>query len=141
MHDLTDASRYLLRLAARLAKPYADLPETRAILVTGSASEGVSDFYSDLDMILYYDQLPPEEALAAACQQNGGDERSPIAPREDEQFLEHYTVNGVECQFAHSTVAAWEAEIDAVLVQHEVARRFRRRSAAWRRRFRCTASR
>jgi hypothetical protein len=113
--DITPASHTLRALAARLAQPYAALPQCRAIILTGSAAEGVSDYYSDLDVILYYDQLPPEADLLAASVTNGAANRSPIVPRSDEAFLEHYWVDGVECQFAHSTVAEWEAEMKAVL--------------------------
>ncbi len=116
----TQASRYLNALAHRVLQPYAALPELRAAILTGSASEGVSDFYSDLDMILYYETLPTEETLAAAAEQNGGSDRAQIAPRQDDAALEHYFVDGIECQFAHSTIAAWEAEMAAVLVDHDV---------------------
>ena len=122
MHEpASEASQYLIELAHRLAQPYIALPELQAIVLTGSASEGVSDFYSDLDLILYYSALPSEEVLAQAAQQNGGVNRAQIAPRQDDQAaIEHYFVNGVECQFAHSTIAAWEAEMDSVLVDHDV---------------------
>jgi predicted nucleotidyltransferase len=59
----SEASHFLLALARRNAQVYAAHPNTRAILVTGSAAEGVSDFYSDLDMILYYEKLPTAEDL------------------------------------------------------------------------------
>src|SRR6266702_1585037 len=68
----SEASRLLLALARRNARVYAAHPDARAIIVTGSAAEGVSDFSSDLDMILYYARLPSEDELLAACQQNEG---------------------------------------------------------------------
>ncbi|MEO8394455.1 MAG: hypothetical protein ABI700_15790 [Chloroflexota bacterium] len=119
---MNEASQYLIELARRLAQPYIALPEIRAIILTGSASEGVSDFYSDLDVILYYETLPSEESLAKAAQTNGGSRRVQLAPRQDDvAAIEHYFINGVECQFAHTTVAGWEAEMASVLEQHDVA--------------------
>lgn len=115
MDARTEASDYLVKLAKRNAEAYIALPSIRAILLTGSAAEGVSDRYSDIDMILYYDTLPSEAELAAAAARNGGTERAPIAPREETQFVEHYTVRGVECQFAHGTVAQWESDMASVL--------------------------
>src|SRR5664279_1923964 len=111
----TEASLYLISLARQLAQVYTTLPTIRAILLTGSASEGVSDFYSDLDIILYYDTLPSEADLARAAEHNQGVNPAPIAPRQDDQYAEHYVVNGVECQFGHATVAAWEKDIASVL--------------------------
>ena len=121
MQTRTEASDYLVELAKRCAEPYIALPAIRAILLTGSAAEGVSDFYSDIDMILYYDALPSEEALAEAAARNGGTDRKPIAPREEAQFIEHYYVNGVECQCAHATVAQWESDMASVLEALDVA--------------------
>ncbi len=119
-HQPTEASLYLRALARQLAQPYIALPTIRAVLVSGSSAEGVSDFNSDLDLILFYDEVPSEEALAAACEANHGVNRSPIAPRSESGALEHYYVNGVECQFAHETVAAWERDIASVQEKLEI---------------------
>ncbi|MFN8451413.1 MAG: hypothetical protein U0521_23220 [Anaerolineae bacterium] len=46
MQTRTEASDYLVEMAKRCAEPYIALPAIRAILLTGSVAEGVSDFYS-----------------------------------------------------------------------------------------------
>lgn len=90
------------------------------MMVTGSAAQGQADFYSDLDMTAYYDVLPSEEDLRRAREQNGGVERLwLLGDRAEGAFAEAYMVGGVECQFAHAIVEAWERDMDAVLVQHE----------------------
>ena len=99
------ASQYLRVLAKRNARAYMALPNIRAIIVTGSSVEGVSDFYSDIDTILYYDELPSEEALQQAYQQNQGEGRRIFGERESGSFFESYKVHGVECQFAHPAMA------------------------------------
>ncbi len=119
--EASQASQYLLGLAKRNARAYISLPQTRALIVTGSAAEGVSDFYSDIDTIIYYDELPSEEALQVACQHNQGEGRRIIGERETGSLFESYRVHGVECQFAHGTVAGWEQEIAQVLEQLDVA--------------------
>lgn len=118
--ETKQASQYLLKLATRNAQAYIAIPETRAIIVTGSAAEGVSDFYSDLDMILYHDELPPEEALQQACQQNRGEGRRAFGDRENGSFFETYKVHGVECQFGHGTVKGWERDMALVLEELDV---------------------
>ncbi|HLX59580.1 MAG TPA: hypothetical protein VKR83_21380 [Ktedonobacteraceae bacterium] len=115
-----EASQYLIALAKRNAQAYAALPNTRAIIVAGSAAEGISDFYSDLDMIVYYDELPSEEALQMACQQNEGEERRLFGERNEGAFFEAYKVRGVECQVVQTTIAVWEQEIAQVLEQLDV---------------------
>jgi predicted nucleotidyltransferase len=66
---MKEAGRYLTDMARRNARAYAALPEARAVLVAGSVAAGQSDFYSDIDLMVYYDALPSEEALAAAREQ------------------------------------------------------------------------
>jgi len=88
-------------------------------MVTGSAAKGLSDNYSDLDLTLYYaDELPSEEALANFRQQHGAAERKwLLGDRAENGFAEAYDVQGIEVQIVHTTIAAWEAEIDRVLIK------------------------
>ncbi len=112
----------MLALARRTTAAYLAHAHPRAILLSGSAAEGQSDFYSDLDMILYYDELPSDEALDAARQQNNGSDRNwLIGDRNEGEIAESYNVGGVECQFAHTTIAAWEKVIASIVDRLEVA--------------------
>ncbi len=117
----SEASAHLIGLATRNARIYTTLPELRALILTGSAVEGTSDYYSDIDMIAYYETLPSEETLADAARQNGGTDRKPLGPRMENQAAESYQVRGVECQVAHTTITAWEEEMATVLDKLEVA--------------------
>lgn len=117
----TAASMYLRNIARRSAAAYAAIPKTRAILLSGSSAEGQSDFYSDLDMMIYYDELPSDAELDAARQQNNGSELLwKLGERKDDELIESYSVNGVECQFAHATIAVWEQQMTTVLEQLDV---------------------
>ncbi len=118
--SINEASQYLLTLGKRNAQVYTTLPGTKAILITGSASEGLSDFYSDLDMIVYHHTLPSEEALLAACQQNEGEGRRLYGERSEGECVETYLVHGIECQFGHTTIAVWERDMALVLEQLDV---------------------
>ena len=118
---MTEESRYLIELATRNALAYTSLPGARAAMLSGSAAEGESDRYSDIDMMIYYDELPCDEALNAAREQNGGSERIwQAGDRDNGVLMEAYRVNGVECQVVHATVAAWERDMATVLEQHVV---------------------
>ena len=116
-----EASHYLLTLAKRNAQTYSALPGTKAIILVGSAAEGVSDYYSDIDMCIFYDALPSEEALLTACQQNQGSNRQLFREPGQDSCMEIYHVTGVECQFVHTTIAAWERDMATVLEQLDVA--------------------
>ena len=113
-----DRTQYLLDLAKRNVQAYIAIPKTRAAMVTGSVVEGLSDEFSDCDMSIYYDELPTEEELQLARQQNQGSERLWImGDRSEGGFAESYIVNGVECQFGHVTIAQWEKDISDILEQ------------------------
>lgn len=114
------ASQYLLALAQRNAQAYITMPNTKAIILAGSAAEGVSDFYSDIDMCIYYETLPSEEVLQAAFQQNRGAERQFFSEASQDACVEMYHVQGVECQVVHTTIAAWERDMATVLEQLDV---------------------
>jgi hypothetical protein len=71
--------------------------------------------------MLYYDELPSEEELNLARQQNQGSELIGIlGDRHEGAFGESFLVNGVECQFAHATIAQWEKEISSILEEFDV---------------------
>ncbi|RUS99391.1 hypothetical protein DSM106972_078330 [Dulcicalothrix desertica PCC 7102] len=69
---MTDKAQYLLELLKRNVKAYIANPKTKAVMVTGSVAEGLCDEYSDCDVMLYYDELPSEEELRLAREQNQG---------------------------------------------------------------------
>lgn len=117
----TPESRYLRTLAQRISTPYVQLPTAQAAMLFGSAAEGLSDRYSDIDMAIYYATLPPEDALTLARQQNGAAERLwLLGDPQSSSFIEAYAVKGVECQIVHTTVAEWEQSIDTVLRELDV---------------------
>ena len=75
--ERTAQSEYLLRMGRQVLAPYTRLPVACAAMITGSAAEGISDHYSDLDMTVYYDgELPTEETLAQIKEANGAPERA-----------------------------------------------------------------
>lgn len=121
MGRIVDESGYLRALTRRACVPYLRVPGIRAILSIGSAAEGCADRFSDVDVALYYDHLPSQAEFDAAMRANRASERNwGVFQPEQGQAIESYPVCGVECQFAHSTLEAWEREMDSVLVRHEV---------------------
>jgi hypothetical protein len=118
---MTDRTQYLLELVKRNVKAYIANPKTKAVMVTGSVAEGLCDEYSDCDVMFYYDELPSEEELYLARQQNQGVELIGIlGDKQEGAFGETFTLNGIEFQFAHATVAQWEKEISSILEEFDV---------------------
>jgi len=120
-HTPSAASIYLVGLARRIAATYAALPAARGVLLVGSAALGLSDDLSDLDMSVYYDTLPADEALAAAREQvGGGSVLWQMGERQEGGLAAAYAIDGVECQIGHITVEAWQRDMATVLQQHDV---------------------
>lgn len=112
---MTEASTFLVALAGRIAVAYVAHTEPRAILLTGSAAEGLSDGFSDLDLIVYHDHLPPDVHLTAVRAMLGLTDAAAPANRDAEFRIEEFDLLGVECQVGHFTVAAWERDMATVL--------------------------
>jgi Nucleotidyltransferase domain len=121
----TDATAALRALAQRLADSYSAHAQPRAILLVGSAATGEADEYSDLDVLVYYDDVPPEEVVAEAPRELGaegyrGTAWSDESGEADERgYSERYSLGGVECQVGHMSVGAFEREITRLVVDHE----------------------
>src|SRR5215213_9187960 len=114
---VTEASRLLVALAGRVAVAYVDQTNPRAILLTSSVTKGVSDLFSDLDFIAYYAQLPSPDQLAAARASIHATNIRASPVQETDSTMEEYVFQGVECQMAHLTIAAWERDMASVLVE------------------------
>ena len=110
-----------MALARQVAAIYVRNANVQAIIVMGSAAEGHADFYSDLDMSVYYTELPSDAELEAARQQTRGAQRDwLLGDREAGAMAESYPIDGVECQIVHVTIAAWERDMATVLEQCDV---------------------
>ncbi|HEY8759340.1 MAG TPA: hypothetical protein VIP52_00340 [Candidatus Dormibacteraeota bacterium] len=113
------STRRLRELGSRVAELEIARTAPRAVLLTGSAAIGESDYQSDLDLILYHDELPSDATLAACRDELGGTDFVELGRAEGE-YGEQVKVDGIDCQLGHSTVAAWERDMAAVLDQLEV---------------------
>jgi len=112
---------YMRGVVARVTDPYRALPQTKAILSIGSVSYGVVDTYSDIDLALYYNELPSDEQLREAMLANGVSElKWKLGDRSSGGLIEAYLVDGIECQLAHSTLDTWHKYADTVLVDLDV---------------------
>ncbi|MEY2830976.1 MAG: hypothetical protein RLZZ574_234 [Cyanobacteriota bacterium] len=118
---MNQASQYLLTLAKKSIQAYIAHPQAKAAMITGSTAQGQADTYSDVEMFIYYDQLPSKKELQLARQQNLGSE--PILTFDDRSeghFGEFYFIDGVEFQIGNLTIAFWEQEMAVVLKELNV---------------------
>jgi predicted nucleotidyltransferase len=108
------ASERLRQLARELVAAAAERVPVRAALLAGSAARGDADFYSDLDLLLYVDELPGPDVLPSLRSAVGGGE--PVEPRANEGFLgEVFFVRGVRTEASFLTVEIVESRLDELL--------------------------
>ena len=114
-------ARYLLALAKDKIQAYTSHPNAKAGMVTGSTATGQADFHSDVEMFIYYDQLPSIEQLQLARRQNNGSEAIRVLGDRHEGFWgEFYFIDGIEFQIGNVTIEFWERDMTKVLRKLEV---------------------
>jgi len=110
----------LRALAGRIAEVLVEEIAPRSVLLTGSTATGEADFYSDLDLIVYCDELPTEEGIDAVIERLGGEDRRLIYPRTEDEHGEAFELGRLQCQLAFVTVRCADAEVERVLAGEEL---------------------
>jgi hypothetical protein len=108
------ATEHVRALARRVVGEALALGPLRGALLAGSGARGDADFYSDVDLLLYVDALPPEGRLEELRAAVGGELALQIAP-----WLVQFYVDGVAVQVGYSTVAKIDEELDGALLRLE----------------------
>jgi predicted nucleotidyltransferase len=109
------ATEHLREVARRIVDAALERVPLRAAMVVGSAARGDADFYSDLDLLLYVDELPPERTLAGIRETVGG--TNPIRKNEPTEHFrgEEFVVDGIRAEVSFMTVARVEWRLDQLL--------------------------
>jgi predicted nucleotidyltransferase len=113
------ATQHLRQVASRIVDAALERVPLRAAIVVGSAARGDADFYSDLDLMLYVDELPPEHIPADIRVAVGG--TNPISKGEPTEHFcgEEFEVDGVRAEVSFMTVARVEWRLDQLLERLE----------------------
>jgi nucleotidyltransferase-like protein len=118
---VNDIAARLRKLAEELVALELEHTRPAAALLTGSASTGDADEYSDVDLILYFDgAIPDDEAIEAVRVAARGGDPTPIGPRTELAYAIQFPVDGVQVQLAHETLESVEADIAKVVDGLEV---------------------
>ncbi len=127
MSSSTDATAILRSLARRVTDSYLAHGEPRAALLVGSAATGDADAFWDLDLIVYYDRVPPPDVVAETPRDLGA-EQYRSRPWSDDSgepdadgYGERYHVGGIECQVGLTSVGALERQIARLVVDLELS--------------------
>jgi predicted nucleotidyltransferase len=110
-----NAGEQLQALADRIVDVYERRVSPVAVLLAGSAARGDADFYSDLDLLMYYETLPSRAAFESALDELGGTIVRTGFDHEDTDYDQFFELGGVQCQLAHITIAYFESELEKIV--------------------------
>ena len=116
---MTEPTLHLRDLARRITDAYLRHMELTGAILTGSGARGDADRYSDLDLIMYADDVPPAAAPAAAQRELGAGPAVVLLPRGPNGFLDQFALEGVQCQVGVIPAHDVEDELDGLLVDYE----------------------
>lgn len=111
---MEDATAYVRALARRVVAAALELGPLRAALLAGSGARGDADYFSDVDLLLYVDEPPPDDRLERLREAVGGTNPVTIAPQ-----LVQFDVAGVPVQVGYRTLARIDEELNTALIRLE----------------------
>jgi hypothetical protein len=115
---MTTPTAHLRALAGQVVDQTRGRVPLRAALLAGSGGRGDADLYSDLDLLLYVDDVPPVETLTAIREGVGG--TAPARTSHSEQHCgEEFVLHGVRTEVSFTSVVWIESRLDELLDQIE----------------------
>jgi hypothetical protein len=109
--------QWRLELARDLSTRLRRFPGNRAMVVGGSVARGYSDAYSDLELLVFWDQAPEREVRDEIRSDLGATFRYPeIDPGHDSALL----IRSVPVALWHITIASQETTIKSVLDEYSI---------------------
>jgi hypothetical protein len=109
---MDNATGYLRALAQWIVDEALDRAPLRAALLAGSAGRGDADFYSDIDLLLYVDEIPPEAVLSEIRKAVAGTDPIPKGERTEHSGGVEFDLKGVRTEVTFFTVARVESRLD-----------------------------
>jgi len=115
---LNAASQWRIELAEALAGHYSAQPHVKMIVLGGSPSRGLSDRYSDLDVIVYWDTIDFDWLQTPALESVGAT-RKYLRRADTMTALETYYFDTLKVDFAHMTLSLWQEWADDLQVRFD----------------------
>ena len=108
-------AEYLRELARRVVDGAVETAPVRAALLAGSAGRGSADRFSDIDLLLYVDVVPPLEVLDRVRMGVGGVD--PLRRYEPTEYAigEEFSLDGVRTEVSFTTVERIEWQLAQLL--------------------------
>jgi len=113
----TPASLWRIEFARELTPFYSSHAGIEMIILSGSPPKGLSDAYSDLDMIVFWNAID-FDWLERIPLRDIDCERA-FYRKLKEEYLESYYFGELKVDLGHTTINSWKEMVDGVLERHE----------------------
>lgn len=113
--DTPTASEELRAVARRIVTAAAERVTLRGALLAGSGGRGDADYYSDIDLLFYVDEIPPTTLGAELCERIGGTGHVRKGEPTEHFSAEEFDVDGLRVEISFWTVRWIEGRLDALL--------------------------
>lgn len=113
--SVNEASRWRRELAGELAAFYSSHAEVRMVCLGGSAARGIADQWSDIDMIVYWNELDSEWIRSRPLPFP----RTDLALHPAGTAIESYHFDGLKVDFGHVRLSDWEEWVKPLLSRSE----------------------
>ncbi len=112
---MESASEHLRALAGRVLDETLRRVTLRAALLVGSAGRGDADYYSDVDLLLYVDEIPSPKIATEVREAVGGSSSVRRGQPTDTFSAEEFDLNGVRVELSFTAVSWMDARLDELL--------------------------
>ena len=102
------ASGWRIEMAEELSQYYSSHEEVVMVCLGGSSSKGIADAYSDLDIIVYWNNMDEDWIQSSPLDSAIGLARTDIISMAPGSFVESYHLEGVKIDFGHVSMKDWE---------------------------------
>lgn len=108
-----------LASAGRCVEELSELPGLRCVLLTGSVAEGCADGASDVDMAVYFDEMPARDQLESFRERLGGGEWIFFFgdPSEGGCAIS-FSIDGIKHDFGMAALGHWREWMKDILEEH-----------------------
>lgn len=108
-------SRWRIEMAETLARVYTRHPGVVMAVLGGSPSRNLADDHSDLDMVFYWREFDDTFLDSRPLSPAGGSLQLLLDDRKNGSMMELYYFGTLIVEAGHTTLTAWEQEVDRVL--------------------------
>jgi hypothetical protein len=115
----SEASRWRVEFTRELIAHYTSNKAIKIIVLGGSAARGISDAYSDLDIVVYWDKIDLEWLETQPLSRVGGKHIMLRKMGESGIYLEEYFFNELKVDLGHITMDVWNQMVDEVLLSYK----------------------